>query len=190
MLADMFHPDLVAPQRLRPLSRTEYDLLVAAGQFGDEKLELLRGALVTMSPQKSPHARAVEWVSNELRLSLDRSYSVRTQLPFAADDSSEPEPDVAVVRRDYARVDHPGEALLLVEVADTSLRKDRGLKLTIYAEAKVPEYWIVDVTEHTVTVYTEPTGDRYATVATLGDGDTLRPTLLPTVALPVAELPR
>jgi Uma2 family endonuclease len=190
MLSSMFDQALVTPDRVRPLSRKEYDQLIELGYFEDEKIELLRGALVTMSPQKWPHASAVEWLNNALVRQLDPAYSVRPQLPFNADDWSEPEPDLAVVRADPARRAHPSEVLLLIEVAESSLRKDRVLKRMIYAEAKVPEYWIVDVKALTITVHTVPRGETYASIVTLRDGDVLRPTLLPSVALPVADLPR
>ena len=190
MLCSMFDPDVVAPERIRPISRREYDRMVELGIFEDEKLELLRGALVTMSPQKWAHAIVVEWLTEKLIRGLDPAYAVRPQLPFAADEWSEPEPDIAVVEKDYTRREHPSEVLLLVEVADSSLRKDRGLKLEIYAEARVPEYWILDVTTMTVTVHTEPAGRGYERVQVLRDGDVLRPVRVPGIALPVAEIPR
>jgi Uma2 family endonuclease len=80
--------------------------------------------------------------------------------------------------------------LLVIEVADESLAIDRGPKLTIYAEAGVPEYWILDLAHRTVEVYTQPVNSRYANVQVLRDGDVLRPTLLPDVAIRVADIPR
>lgn len=190
MLSAMLDPTSLAPEDIRPITRREYGHMVELGMFEDEKLELLRGALVTMSPQKWAHAIVVEWLNEQLIRRLDPRYSVRPQLPFAADPWSEPEPDIAVVEKDYTRRDHPTEVLLLVEVADSSLRKDRGLKLEIYAEAGVPEYWIIDVQEMTVTVYSEPSGKRYHRTVTLRDGDVLKPTRLPEIELAVAAIPR
>jgi Uma2 family endonuclease len=115
---------------------------------------------------------------------------VRPQLPFAADDWSEPEPDIAVVQKDYTRRGHPSEVLLLIEVADSSLRKDRGLKREIYAQARVPEYWIVDVSTMTIAVHTVPLDGQYERVEVLRDGDVLRPTRLADIALAVADIPR
>jgi Uma2 family endonuclease len=115
---------------------------------------------------------------------------VRPQLPFAASDDSEPEPDLAVVREDYSLRDHPSEVLLLIEVADSSLRKDRGIKRAIYAENGVPEYWILDVATMTVEVYTRPIGGNYADVRVARDGDVLRPIHLTTVAIAVSQIPR
>jgi Uma2 family endonuclease len=190
MLAARFDPPFIEPQQIRLLSRREYDGLVELDWFVDEPIELLRGVLVTMSPQKWPHAAAVSFFNEQLVLQLGGRYEVRPQLPFAADDWSEPEPDLAVVRKDPNLRGHPSEALLLVEVAGSSLRLDRGLKRMIYAEAGVPEYWIVDVNEWTVEVHTRPDGGRYGSVQMLRDGDVLRPTLLPEVAIRVVDIPR
>jgi Uma2 family endonuclease len=190
MFSAPFDPTLIEPQRFRLLSRREYDHLVELGWFVDEPIELLRGMLVTMSPQLWLHAAAVAFFNEQLVLQLAGRHAVRPQLPFAADDWSEPEPDLAVVRKDPTLREHPSEVLLLIEVADSSLRLDRGLKRTIYAEAGVPEYWIVDVNRLAVEVHTQPDGGRYTSVQTLHDGDVLSPTLLPEVAIRVADIPR
>jgi Uma2 family endonuclease len=183
-------PSLIEPERLRPLSRREYDRLLDLGWFEDEPVELLRGMLVTMSPQNWPHAAAVEFFNEQLVLQLAGRYAVRPQLPFAADDWSEPEPDLAVARKDPTRREHPSELLLLIEIAHSSLRIDRGIKRMIYAEAGVPEYWIVDVNHAAVEVHTSPSTGSYTSVQTLGDGDVLGPTLLPEVSIRVADIPR
>lgn len=188
--SSMFDPSLVEPERIRPLSRKEYDQMVELGMFEDERIELLRGALVTMSPQKWHHAAVVTWLNNELARALDRSYLVRPQVPFAADDWSEPEPDLAVVVNDPTLREHPQHVLLLIEVADSSLRKDRRLKRDIYAEAGVPEYWIVDLTTMVVEVYTEPSAGAYGKIEYRKDGNVLRPTQLAGIAIAVADLPR
>ena len=188
--AAMFDPSLVEPERIRLLSRKEYDQMVEMGMFEDERIELLRGVLVTVSPQKWHHAAVVEFLTNTIIRALDPSYRVRPQLPFAASDWSEPEPDLAVVRHDPQLREHPQQVLLLIEVAETSLRKDRILKRDIYAEAGVPEYWVVDVQKMVVEVHTQPGPDGYGQVAVLRDGDVLRPTQLPGLAIAVSELPR
>jgi len=180
----------VVPDRTGPLSRREYDRLVDQGYFAGERLELLRGELVKMSPQKWPHAAAVSFLNEQLVLQLAGRYEVRPQLPFAADDWSEPEPDLAVAHKAPTRREHPNSLLLVIEVADSSLRIDRETKRTIYAEAGVPESWIVDVNGVTVDVYTAPINGTYANVQTLSDGDVLRPTLLPEVSIRIADIPR
>jgi Uma2 family endonuclease len=111
-------------------------------------------------------------------------------MPFAAGKYALPEPDIAVVRRDRPRGVHPHEALLVIEVSNEPSRRDRSAKLDIYARAKVPEYWLVDVTKQCVEVYTKPVRGRYTRQRVLHDGGVLRPTLLRGVAIPLSDWPR
>jgi Uma2 family endonuclease len=189
MLSSMFDPELV--ESIRPISRKEYERMVEVGILDeDDRVELLRGVIVTMSPQGVKHAATIEWLTNRLVRSIDPSLSVRPALPFAASDWSEPEPDFAIVPAERSMLAHPEAALLLIEVSDSSLRKDRKPKLEIYAEAGVPEYWIVNLQEMTIEVYTDPTGSGYATKQIMRDGDVVRPRLVPGIELAVADLPR
>lgn len=154
---------------VRPLRRVEYDLLVEQGAFDeDERIELLDGELVEMSPQKVPHARVVETLNERLMPALAGTARVRTQLPFAAGEHSEPEPDVAVVPADAPRDRHPAVALHIIEVADTSLTLDLGRKARIYAAAGVPVYWVIDPGVPAVHVHGEPTSDGYDSIQVHG----------------------
>ena len=112
---------------------------------------------------------------------------MRVQLPLALSEYTEPEPDVAVVPLGDYETEHPHTALLIIEVADSTLRKDRR-KATAYASAGIAEYWIVNLGARTVEVYSSPEGDRYAEVRTLRTGETVQPLALPDVALAVAEI--
>lgn len=190
MLQPMFDPDLLAPEAIRKLSRREYDKLVDLGVFEDERIELLRGMLVTMSPQGGPHATISSWFSQELAIRLGRDFDVRGHCPYAATDDSEPEPDVSVSRRVTNLLEHPSSPLLVIEVADSSVRKDRKLKGPIYAEAGAPEYWLVVIANDQlqVEVHTNPTPAGYRNVEILRDGDTLRPTRL-AIEIPVLDIP-
>jgi Uma2 family endonuclease len=193
MLDSMLDLDDIQPERLRPLRRTEYDHLVATGAFEDEHVELLRGVLVTMSPQGNDHASVTAEISHRLMeqlvaLGLNSRYMVRTQLPYAASDYSEPEPDIAVAPRAFPGTPHPDRAFLLVEVSDSSLRKDRTIKTGIYAEAGVPEYWVVDVQGGAVEVYTTPQNGAYQTTTRAMRGDVLRPLELPEVTIEVSDI--
>ena len=185
----MLPPDDLQPERIRPLSRREYDRLVELGVFEDERIELLRGMLVTMSPQGNVHAGLTAWLAQQLTLRTAGTYDVRSHSPFAADDYSEPEPDVVVSRRreHYAHPEPP-EVLLLVEVADSSLRKDRRVKVEIYAEAAVPEYWIFDIPAKAIDVHTQPADGRYTSVVRYTQAGVLRPVALPGVTIDVAEI--
>lgn len=189
ILDPMLDPEL-HHERLRPLLRREYDALVERGYLVDERIELLRGMLVEMSPQGPAHASISEWLHEHFVRALPAGqFRVRSHSPYAATEDSEPEPDVLVSPRVEGEWQHPTEALLLVEVALESLRKDRKLKLGIYAEAGVPEYWIIDVEGQQVAVYTQPVGLQYQNVQTFDRNATLRPIALPAIEVPLAELP-
>lgn len=177
-------------EQIRRITRREYDLMVERGILEeDEKIELLRGQIVPMSPIGSRHTKLVIWLNARLIRALDPSYEVRPGCPFAADEWSEPEPDLAVRKADD-RPDHPDKLLLVIEVSDSSLRKDRGIKQAIYAAAGVPEYWIFDVQHDLVEVYTKPRGEAYEQLQTLRAGDVLRPTTVPELVIAIDELPR
>jgi Uma2 family endonuclease len=101
----------------------------------------------------------VRLAEDALRLVFPQGFDVRTQLPLALGEYSEPEPDVAVVvgsARDYANA-HPTTAVLVVEIADSTLALDRHTKASLYAAAGVPEYWIVNLVERQIEIYREPT---------------------------------
>ena len=192
MLEPMLDLEDIKPDGIRGLMRAEYDQLIELGAFDGEKIELLRGQLVTVSPIGSRHTRLTVWMNRYLIEHLDHSFEVHPGLSFAASDDSEPEPDMMVVRKDPARVHHPEQALLLMEFSDSSIPKDRRLKLSIYAEAGVPEYWIFDLSregELVVEVYRDPAGSRYATATKHHDGELLRPLHVPLEIL-VADIPR
>ncbi len=154
---------------LRPLQRAEYDQLVALGVFVGEPVELLDGALVTVSPIGPPHASTVQRLNELLLPRLTGRASLRIQSPFAAGPLSEPEPDVAVVPLGSYDTAHPNQAYLIVEVADSSLAIDRGAKARIYAECGVPEYWIVNLSERRLEIYREPMGGSYQQSLTLNE---------------------
>jgi Uma2 family endonuclease len=175
------------PELVRPLKRSEYDRMIELGLFDDERVELLRGVLVKMSPQRAPHASTVEKLTQLLSAQLRRRFSLRIQLPLALSEDTEPEPDVAVVAPGKYDAEHPTTALLIIEVSDTTLKKDRA-KASIYASAGIDEYWIVNLGARSVEVYTSCDGDRYTEVRTVRTGDVLRPVTLPDVTIAVAEI--
>jgi Uma2 family endonuclease len=181
--------NMLVPRATKLMSRLEYDRLVERGVLVGEPIELLRGRLVTVMPQGVRHHNLVAWLGRELTLALGRDYMVHQQMPLAATDDSEPEPDIAVTRGELDSRSHPSTALLVIEVADSSLATDREDKAPIYAQAGVPEYWIVDVNTATVEVLTRPAGAGYQRAVRLARGDVLRPTELAGVEIAVADLP-
>ncbi len=179
------------PATIKRFTRAEYEELVERGVFADQHVELLRGLVCKVSPQGVPHRRMVVWLTRRLIELLDVTWNVRPALPYAATDDSEPEPDLMITREPETR-EGPRSAPLLIEIADSSLRLDRRVKRSIYAEAGAPEYWIVNVSkpgEVTVEIYTEPSGSEYGRLVTMREGDVLRPAHVP-FELAVAELPR
>jgi Uma2 family endonuclease len=141
----------------------------------DDPVELLEGLIVAEPPQDPPHASATGRVEDTLREVAGGRAVVRTQAPFVAGPCSLPEPDVALVpgrRADYDAA-HPTEALLIVEVADSSLLQDRLTKAPIYAAAGVPECWIVNLRDDCVEVFRDPWPKRrrYATTRVVPRGD-------------------
>lgn len=148
------------PVPVRRFSVEEYHRLILDGYFGeDERVELLEGWIVPKMTRNPAHDVAIDLAQEVLRGLVPEGWRVRGQSAVTMPDS-EPEPDLAVVRgraRDY-RDRHPGpdDMALVVEVADSSLGRDRGLKRKIYARAGVPAYWIVNLVDRTVEVYSEP----------------------------------
>jgi Uma2 family endonuclease len=185
MLTPMLAPE---PDRLRPLRLDEFDRLVAAGCFADEHVELLDGALVEMSPQGDAHVWVTGRIQRALILALGPGFDVYGHSPITALPGSVPEPDVYVVPARTAPGLRPSATLLVIEVADTSLHKDRTRKARIYARAGFPEYWLFNLNAGTVEVRTQPGPDGYQTLVTVTRDATLTPTLLPGVDLAVTDL--
>jgi Uma2 family endonuclease len=182
------HPGTELLEWRRPLRRREYDRLVEAGAFDDERIELLAGMLVAVSPQGAEHAVVVNELVVLLAGLLAGRAIVRGQSPLALSDESEPEPDVAVVPPGHYRDEHPAQALLVIEVADSSLRRDREVKAELYACAGVAEYWVVNLVDRVVEVSRTAVEGHYVDVSRLGAGQTLRPVAFPDVAIGVSEL--
>lgn len=180
----------VEPVELRRFTRREYDELVDQGWFEDEPIELLRGMLVKMSPQGEDHNDIVDLIMQSISRALPiERFGVRAHSGFAATDDSEPEPDVYVYSKPKQRGSHPTSALLLVEVSRSSLRRDRTVKLSIYAENGVPEYWIVDLAACEVEVYTRPEGGAYLHLERIHIDGELRPQFAPSIVIAMSSLP-
>jgi Uma2 family endonuclease len=141
------------------MTRVRYDRLIEAGIFGPEdRVELLDGLLVAREPQRGRHATVVGLVRAALDKAFGRAYHIREEKPIALDERSEPEPDIVVVPgalRDYLSA-HPSQAVLVVEVADSSLALDRLRKGGLYARAGIADYWVVNLIDEVLEVYRDP----------------------------------
>lgn len=158
-----------------------------------DQVELLEGVILRKEMNHPPHARAVALLNRHFSKYPERGL-VRGQAPVALDESSLTEPDLALVRlrADLYADQHPGptDVFLLVEVANTSPERDRGSKLARYAQAGIPEYWIVNLPGRRVEVYRRPDqgAATYGEISVCGAGDTLALAAFPDAALAVAEL--
>jgi Uma2 family endonuclease len=150
--------------------------MAEAGVLGpDDSVELLGGQIVEMSPENSPHRVAIAKASEAfIRALQDCSYFVQTQSTLPLDERNVPEPDLAVLRGTPDDVlEAEPEIALVVEVADTSLDQDRTVKQALYAQNEIPEYWIVNLRERTVEVYTELETAEYRQRRTRSENDTV-----------------
>lgn len=158
-------------------TRDEYYRMGEAGLFRDERVELLDGEIITMSPQNTPHASTVYRLAHRLEQLIGNTTCIRCQLPIVLNDWSEPEPDIAVCvpdPDDYSRAHpQPGQLLLLIEVADASLAYDQSQKAAAYAANGIPELWIVNLLDRRLAVLTAPATRSYRQQRYALEGDVL-----------------
>ena len=171
----------------------QYDRMVEAGILTeDDRVELLRGEIVPKMPIGSRHAAVVNRLVRLLGSRIVGRAVLAAQNPIHLADS-EPEPDLAMLhpRSDDYESGHPGPAdvFALIEVADSSLDRDRDEKAPLYAENGIPEYWIIDLDSDTVLVHRNPRPDgAWADVTTRRRGDGLDVAALPGVTIAVADV--
>ena len=158
----------------------------------DDRVELLDGQIVEMTPIGGRHAACVYRLSNLLARRLGTDAGVSTQNPLVLAERWEPQPDLAVLRRppdaSGAWLPTAQDVLLIVEVADRSHEHDRDVKVPRYAAAGIPEVWLVDLEEDRVALYREPGPTGYGDVRMVTRGSTLRPLLLPEAAVTADEI--
>jgi Uma2 family endonuclease len=150
----------------------------------DDRVELIEGEIVEMTPIGSQHWGHVERLNWLLSQKLDlREVIIATQNSVTLSPYSEPEPDIAVVRfrEDFYTIRHPSpdEILLIIEVADSSLEYDRLIKMPVYAHAQVPEAWIVNLSDRVIEVFRDPTDSGYKSSFIAQSDEVLSPLRLP-----------
>jgi Uma2 family endonuclease len=164
----------VGIEELHRYSLDAYHRLIEAGGFDeDERVELLDGLLVAMSPKTPRHERAVRRLGRWLTSSIDEErYEVGIASPLTLE-TSEPEPDVALLVRGAPSPYHPATAALVIEVAVSSLARDLGVKAELYAAAGIPEYWVLDLDGGRMLVHRRPTAGGYDERSEVGPGEVL-----------------
>ncbi|MBA3246596.1 MAG: Uma2 family endonuclease [Pyrinomonadaceae bacterium] len=171
----------------------EYQRMAETGILTeDDRVELIEGEIIEMSPIGNRHAACVKRLNALLSRQLGQSAIVSVQDPIYLNDFSEPEPDIALLlpREDFYEQELPAasDVLLLVEVADTSIDYDRNKKLPLYARAGIPEMWLVDLSAHTITIYAQPLNSQYQFVQTCERGEAIASQTLAGLTLPVDEI--
>jgi Uma2 family endonuclease len=183
------------PRRLR-WTADQYYRLAELGFFRNRRVELIDGDIIAMSAVNPPHSIGLDLLGDALRAAFGPGCRVRIQQPLDIGRRTQPEPDAAVVRglaRDF--VDHPRNALLLVEVSDTTLRYDRHVKAHLYALAGLADFWIVNLVDRQLEVHRNPGPDpdrkgrfRYADVTVVPAEGHATPLAAPQARIAVADL--
>lgn len=175
----------------------EYRTLRGAGRFNDRRVMLIDGVILVMPLPDPPHNLSVGLIDDWLRLVFPTGYHVRNQMAFDVGTRNDPGPDLAVVagaRRDLA-TRQATAAVLVVEVADSSLHLDTSTKAELYATAGVPDYWVIDLEKRQLLVFRDPEplpsglgATAYRTRQSFQPNDTVTPLANPTAAVKVADL--
>lgn len=181
----------IGDRPLHRLSVADLSKMIAAGILGeDDRVELLQGALVDMSPKSAEHTAVLTILTRWLApLVVLGAHDVRIEQPLAVPDpGSLPEPDLAVVTRSDELLHHPTSALLVVEVAVSSHATDTTVKAALYAAAGVIDYWVVDVARRRLEVRRDPVRAEFRRLGILGPEDRAAPLGLDVQPLELAAL--
>ena len=171
----------------------DYHRMAQAGILTeDDRVELIHGELIVMSPMGDDHASIVSRLNRVFVRGFGDHAIVSPQNPVHVDRHNEPQPDFTILRprADFYRSGGatPADVLILIEVSDSSLRFDRKYKQELYSLARIAEYWIVDLRSHAIEVYRTPSGPKYAEQRIYRPGETIVPSLAPDFAFPVDQL--
>lgn len=169
----------------------EYHQMATAGLLDEtDRVELIDGEMIDMAPIGSKHAFLVDRFAELLGGGPRAVYMVRVQNPVLLGERNEPQPDIALVRRDNYTDRHPGpdDILLIVEVSDTTLEYDRDVKFPLYARQNIPEVWLLDVNANELTIYREPIDGQYRLIRKPTVTEMVSPTLVPDVQIILSEV--
>ena len=192
MATTAFIPSEVLPARRR-FTVAEYHRMAEAGILHeDDRVELLDGQIVEMTPIGNRHVACVNRVTDLVSRLAGNLAMVSVQNPLVLPDRSEPQPDIVVLKRGshFAGAWLPSheDTWLVVEVADTSLEHDRDVKIPLYAAAGISESWLVNLRADAIAVYREPGPDGYRSIRVLRRGDNIMPLRLPGVTFKVDDI--
>ena len=171
----------------------DYHVMIDAGILTeDHRVELVRGEIIAMAPIGDLHASCVDRLVDLLIEQLRRRALIRVQSPVRVDEYTEFQPDVMLLERhdDYysSGPPRPEHVFLMMEVSNTSTQYDRNVKVPIYARAGIQEVWLIDIQAGLLEVFSQPSQEGYASIQTLGSGDSVSPSAFPDIALIVDDI--
>ena len=171
----------------------EYHLMSEVGILDtSERTELITGKIVLMTAKGTPHVIALQLAASSLQSQLNDIALIRTQDPIELDDFSEPEPDLVIVKGkilDYAdRHPSPEDVYLVVEIADSTLKKDCEVKDKLYARSNIADYWVIDVKNRQAHIFRTPTPTGYASHLILSESQTISPLAFPSIIIPISSI--
>ena len=188
----VMHEDRIAYHRI---TVDQYYRMAEVGVLApDERVELIDGVIIDMAPIGSRHAGTSSQLGELLLNALGTRAILRGQSPIRFGGSSEPQPDLAVLRRrnDYYKTAHPSaeDTLLIVEVSDTSARYDLQVKVPLYARYRIPEVWVVDLAQDLMRVHRKPEGGTYADISAFAEPGVITLAALPDITVDLTGLLR
>lgn len=189
-------PRVITAPKPYTLTVPQFHQMGELGFFEGRRASLIRGFVYEEGPRNPPHRIALELTDTAIRFAFGPGWRFCVQMPLVLGQSTDPEPDIAVVRGSArGTTAHPTGADLVIEIADSSLDYDRTVKAELYATAGIPDYWVLDVDGRTLHVFRDPaplppalTAVTYRTHATFTDAQTVTPLAVPTATLRVADL--
>ncbi len=169
----------------------DYHQMIDTGILDDRQVELLRGEIIEMSPEGVPHSFYCRETGEYLRQLLGDRARISEAHPITLPNNSEPEPDIAIVRTPASlyreRHPQPDDIYWLIEISNSTLVKDLGLKKDIYAEAGIPEYWVMDLHRSVLVVFRDWTASGYRSKTQIDSG-TISPLAFPDLSIDVRQL--
>jgi Uma2 family endonuclease len=172
-------------------SLDDYHQMIASGLLDNRSLELINGEIIQMSPEGVAHSFYCRGTAKYLRSILGERAEISEAHPITLPNDSEPEPDIAIVRTPdtlyQTRHPLPADIFWLIEIASSTLAKDLGVKKDIYAQAGIPEYWVINLQTLELVVFKDLTGDEYRSKVCLSSGN-ISPLAFPEISIEIARL--
>ena len=169
----------------------EYHRMIESGVLEDKCVELIRGDIVEIAPEGEPHAYSISESGEYLSDTLGKRVKIRYGNPITLPDNSEPEPDIAIVKRLGAEYlshhPYPEDIFWLIEYSESTLKKDLSLKAQVYAEAAIAEYWVVDIKRKVLVVFRTTKDGQYTSRAEYTEGE-ISPIAFPEISLSIKSI--